>query len=133
MIANPTVYVNSFALEPVDKVILNGIISIRLRGKKAQPSWREMSVWTSRTTRTVARALHNLEELGLLKHRRRGKRLTNIYWIAYSLWRRLIAGRKLRKAPVVEATNEPIEEERAKELFRSILAKLGPPGRRLAR
>lgn len=130
MITNPTIYVNAFGLEPIETVILNGIISIRLRGNKCQPGWREMAVWIHRSTRSVARAVATLEERGLLKHRRRGKRLTNIYWIAYSLWRRLIAGRRARKEPVVKETNEPINAERAKAFYAGLLQSLGPPGGR---
>ena len=120
MIANPTLYVNSFALNPVETVILNGIISIRLRGKKAQPGYKELALWVKRGTRTAMRSVALLQELGLLKRIRRGKRLTNIYYVAYRLWHRLIAGRKVRREREDRHAEVPLEREKALAFWRQL-------------
>lgn len=125
MIANVTLYLHSCNLEPTETIILEGIVSIRLRGKRAQPGWREMAKWIHRTPRTVARTISHLEGLGLMRRIRRGKMLTNIYFVAARLWRRLIAGRKIPHERADKYAEIPMEREKAQALLRELAESVG--------
>lgn len=120
MIANVTLYIHQFGLEPAETLILEAIVSIRMRGKRAQPGWKEMSTWIHRSTRTVARAIGVLEGKGLMRRIRRGKRLTNIYFIAGRLWRRLIAGRKIAYERADKYAAVPIDREKTRALLKQL-------------
>lgn len=117
VIKNPSLYVLSLPLDGPAKGILSGITSIRLRGGHAQPGYLELARWISRSTKTVARALQELEAKGYLKRKRRGKKLTNVYFLGHFLYRLLTAGRRILSRHEERSAQEPLSPERAHELF----------------
>lgn len=125
VVGNFVLYLHSFPLEPTEKIVLEGIASIRFKHKRAQPGWKEMGVWIHRSTRTVARVISSLEAQGMLRRVRRGKKLTNIYFIAARLWRRLIAGRKITHERADKHAQIPIDREKTRELLRQLSESLG--------
>lgn len=129
MIANPTIYLWSFPLEPTEKVILEGIASIRFRGRVAQPGVKELARWINRSTRTVFRVLAELEKNGLVKRIRRGKKLTNVYYLAMKLWGRLIAGRQVRRERADKRAEVPASPERLRAFVEELKGAIrrGPP------
>ena len=125
MIHNPTLYGLNLPLRGSAKILLNGFVSIRLRGHTAQPGYRELARWLSASTKTVARALRDLEARGYIVRRRRGKKLTNVYFIGHFLYRLLTAGRKIR-ARRVETTQRPtLDRRELGSLFATVYAAAG--------
>lgn len=124
LVADLVLYLHHFPLEPTEKLILEGIVTLRVRGRMVQPRWVEMATWIQRTTRTVARALAVLEDDGLIQRRRRGKRLSNLYFIGRRLWRYLMRGRRWKREKEDKHAEVPLTPERAKELFNGLLAGL---------
>lgn len=101
MIKNPTLWIASFHLPASEKAVLQLIVSIHCTSGICRPGYRKLAQWISRDERTVGRALRSLKQRGLLFAKRRGKKLTNVYYIAHFLWKQLVCDER-RRQPLPE-------------------------------
>lgn len=95
-------------------VILLNIAQLRLRGRRVCMGHRTMTGWLRRTRYTVMRALTLLEEKDYIIRVRRGKKLTNLYFISRRIWAWISQGRTVpRLTPGTRGQDSIGEEERA--------------------
>lgn len=129
MIKNVDLYIASLGLQASAQVILKAFCAIRMHGKTCQPAQRSMSCWIRSSVRTVQRMIGTLLAKGYIVKRRRGKKLTNVYYIASFLWRLLTAGRHV-VTHNVKTTERPTRDRRElRDLFHETFARWLEPSR----
>ena len=128
MIKSPALYIDALPYNGDLKVILRQIADFRLRGRRAQMSWTHMQRTIGKSRRTLAK-LHKSEAfLQCIKKIRRGKKQTNLYYLADWLWSRLTQGRTIPHVKGAAGEPQPAPAGRPcnlLDLFRAELAKAG--------
>jgi hypothetical protein len=91
-------YTSSLTLPPLARTFLHNVGDACLRHRSYQPHQARLARSWGRDRRQVIRWVKLLEERGLLRKIRRGKKLTNVYRLARTLWNRLV-GQTRPKVP----------------------------------
>lgn len=89
-------YFFSLPVSPTSKAILFQLSSFLFAGKVAKPGQKWLAAKLGRHRRTVIRAVQELERAHVIRKVRRGKGLTNLYFLAKRVWSRLAGGKRLR-------------------------------------
>ena len=124
MILYPVVDTCRYQLDPAEQKLLDLCWQFRSQGKAFYPSEAKMGQWLKRSTRQVRRYLTHLKESGLLTWKRRGKKLTNLYYLGWHVWERLTKGRKVRRGNRVSKEPAPVSREEAIRALREIRERL---------
>tara|TARA_Y100000310_G_C20056455_1_gene522961 strand:+ start:36 stop:437 length:402 start_codon:yes stop_codon:yes gene_type:complete len=124
MVRDITLYIHNLPIDCASKGLLSCVAELKLKGRTVQPGYKELAKWISRSRRTVATCLNTLELMGYLRRKRRGKKLTNVYYLAHFLWGLLTNGRSIPKRYAKEKPDDLIGLERAKDLFSELYAAL---------
>lgn len=95
LVTEVSLLLSSLPLRANPTVILLNIAQLRLRGRHVRMGHRTMTGWLRRTRYTVIRALAVLEEKDYIIRVRRGKKLTNLYFLSKRIWAWLTQGRKV--------------------------------------
>jgi len=114
LVTEVSLLLSSLPLRANATVILLNIAQLRLRGRRVCMGHRTMTGWLRRTRYTVMRALTLLEEKDYIIRVRRGKKLTNLYFISRRIWAWISQGRKVPRPDQAIRERDSIgEEERA--------------------
>ena len=95
LVTEVSLLLSSLPLRADATVILLNIAQLRLRGRRVCMGHRTMTGWLRRTRYTVIRALAVLETKDYIIRVRRGKKLTNLYFLSKRIWAWLTLGRKV--------------------------------------
>ena len=95
LVTEVSLLLSSLPLRADATVILLNIAQLRLRGRRVCMGHRTMTGWLRRTRYTVIRALAVLETKDYIIRVRRGKKLTNLYFLSKRIWAWLSQGRKV--------------------------------------
>jgi hypothetical protein len=129
-IHSPDLFIDALPYSGDLKVILHQIAGFRLRGRRAQMSWTHMCRSIGKSRRTLAK-LHKTRQFSeVIRKIRRGKKQTNLYYLASWLWERLRHGRRIPhdKTPQGEQQRpETRAPSKLMELFRAELGKIAKP------
>jgi hypothetical protein len=98
LIRDPALYIACLDAPKGALVLLEAIVPICLKDRIFSPGQAKLGVMMHRSPRTIIRYVKVLRERGWLRVIRRGKKLTNIYRLGRTLWRRL-TGRVASRAP----------------------------------
>ena len=105
MIHSPDLYIDSLPYSGDLKVIIHQIARFRLRGHRAQMSWLHLCRSIGKSRRTLAKLMRSEKFKQVVTKIRRGKKQTNLYYLASWLWDRLTVGRK--KPSAIERQASP--------------------------
>jgi hypothetical protein len=94
MIHTPDLYINSLPYRADVKTIVKSVAMIRLQRQRCQPSWNELCRWIGKSRRSLAKLMKSESFREVVVKIRRGKKQTNLYYLAPWLWQRLIVGRR---------------------------------------
>ncbi len=97
LVTEVSLFLSSLPLRANPTVILLNIAQLRLRGRRVHMGHRTMTGWLMRTRFTVIRTLALLEEKDYIIRVRRGKKLTNLYFLSKRIWAWLTQGRRVPK------------------------------------
>ncbi len=128
MIQLPVMFTTRYSLDPGEQKLLDLTFEVCRRGNCFHPGQDTLARWLNRSTRQVQRYLTHLRELQLIFWKRRGKKLTNAYYVGGALWRVLTKGRRIPGAVTEHKKEAPVGREEAKRLLAGILASLAPGG-----
>ncbi len=95
LVTEVSLLLSSLPLRGDPTLILLNIAQLRLRGRRVCMGHRTMTGWLRRTRYTVIRALAVLEAKDYIIRVRRGKKLTNLYFLSRRIWAWLTLGRKV--------------------------------------
>ena len=95
LVTEVSLLLSSLPLRADATVILLNVAQLRLRGRRVCMGHRTMTGWLRRTRYTVIRALAVLETKDYIIRVRRGKKLTNLYFLSKRIWAWLSQGRKV--------------------------------------
>lgn len=95
LVTEVSLLLSSLPLRGDPTLILLNIAQLRLRGRRVCMGHRTMTGWLRRTRYTVIRALAVLEAKDYIIRVRRGKKLTNLYFLSKRIWAWLSQGRKV--------------------------------------
>ena len=124
MIHSPDLYIDSLSYTGDLKVILHQIARFRLRGRRAQMSWKHLMQSIGKSRRTLAKLLKSEKFREVVKKIRRGKKQTNLYYLADWLWNRLTVGRKVPRVKSPQGEVQRPEPGRACNLLALFAAEL---------
>lgn len=124
MIQFPAIYTAKYQLDPVAKQLLDLIWDVRRTGATFKPGQRKLAEWLRRNARTIQRALVQLRKAGLIWWKRRGRKLTNVYYLAHHLWQTLTHGRRRGRQPGDTREDRPVTAEQAQLALAGIIAEL---------
>jgi hypothetical protein len=125
MINLPSMYTTRYGIDPGEQKLLDLTFEVRRRGNCFHPSQDTLAKWLNRSTRQIQRYLCHLRDLQLMFWRRRGKKMSNVYYLGRDLWRTLMKGRRLPGEVSQHKETSPVSRDEAKRLLAGILAGLG--------
>ena len=111
LVTEVSLLLSSLPLRADATVILLNIAQLRLRGRRVCMGHRTMTGWLRRTRYTVIRALAVLEAKDYIIRVRRGKKLTNLYFLSKRIWAWLSQGRKVPRLVRGNHDQSQISEE----------------------
>jgi DNA-binding transcriptional ArsR family regulator len=121
---NLTLYIESMSLSSPAKLFLLGVASIRLRNRLCQVSQKEWGKLLSRSRRTVCYAIKELKEKNLIKIVRRGKKLTNLYFLAHWLYK-MLTGKETEVFIKRDTVYKEEDTEECRNILRDFLKRAG--------
>ena len=117
LVTEVSLLLSSLPLRGDPTLILLNIAQLRLRGRRVCMGHRTMTGWLRRTRYTVIRALAVLETKDYIIRVRRGKKLTNLYFLSKRIWAWLSQGRKVPRLVRGNHDKGQISEEDQAALF----------------
>lgn len=120
LVTEVSLLLSSLPLRAGPTVILLNIAQLRLRGRRVCMGHRTMTGWLRRTRWTVIRALAVLEDKDYIIRVRRGKKLTNLYFISRRIWAWISQGRKIPRLDQRNPGRDSIGEEDRAALWAQI-------------
>ena len=130
MIHSPELYINALPYSGDLKTILHAVAYCELRGRRSQMSWNKLCQYIGKSRRTLAKLMKTEAFAQCLKKIRRGKKQTNLYYLASWLKERLTKGRSVPRVKDPQGTEQlPASRPPSKllELFRAELGKIAAP------
>ena len=125
MIHSPDLYIDSLPYCGDIKVILHQIAHFRLHGRRAQMSWKNLCRSIGKSHTTLAKLMRSEKFREVVKKIRRGKKQTNLYYLADWLWSRLTVGRKVPRVKSPQGEQQPPPAGRPCNLLALFTAEIG--------
>lgn len=125
MIHSPDLYIDALPYRSDIKVILHQIAHFRLRGRRAQMSWKHLCRTLGKSHESLARLMRSEKFKECIKKIRRGKKQTNLYYLAGWLWSRLTKGRQVPHVKNPQGEEQRPEPGRACNLLALFAAEIG--------